>query len=313
MATEGVSSRKIREMRAKIMDEISYALGFGRQGLRRLLIRPIVWLPASRFAWIAARFDHHVPTEGLPGGSRQLLSDLMVRVVARGEENIPIDGPLLVVSNHPGAYDSVSIASRIPRPDLKIVVTDVPFLRAVPNTDKQFIYVPAEIDGRMAALRKAIQYLQEGGSVLIFAHGEVEPDPGFMQGAWEAIGEWSSSVEVMLRKVPDTWLQVVIASDVLFENFVKNPITHLQKTTSKRQKLAEFLQVGQQLVFPSSLHNEVHISFANPVRGADLGSRNLMPKVIEIAREQLKEHMSIFHNSSVPGYRIPTETTPIPG
>ena len=121
-----------------------------------------------------------------------------------------------------------------------------------------------------------------------------------MQGAREAIGDWSSSIEIMLHKVPDAWLQVVIASNVLFENYVKSPITRLRGTAARRQKLAEVLQVIQQLIFPGSLRNEVHISFANPIRGGDLGSRGIMPKVVEIGRQLLDDHMEIFYRSSGP-------------
>ena len=298
--SDGVTPQKFNELRDKIMDEISFAMGLGRSGLQRMLIRPLVWLPASRFARVAARFDQHVPEEGIPGGARQLLGDLRIRVLARGADRIPTRGPLLIVSNHPGAYDSVAIASQVPRADLKILASDVPFLRAVPHTNQKFIYVPSQSNGKMAALRQAIQHLQSGGALMIFAHGDVEPDPGFMQGAWEAIGDWSASVEVMLRKVPEAWLQVVIASDVLFAAYVRSPLTRLRSSAARQQKLAEVFQVIQQLVLPGSLRNEVRLSFARPVRGSELGGQGAMGQVVEIGRQLLAEHLEVYHSSSRP-------------
>ena len=48
----------------------------------------------------------------------------------RGAEAIPLTGPPIVVSNHPGADHSVAIlASLPPRTDQMIVASDVPFLR----------------------------------------------------------------------------------------------------------------------------------------------------------------------------------------
>ena len=236
-----------------------------RTGRWRYLLRPLFRLPAQRFARLIARFEARVPAEGLPGGARQLLSDLAVSVTTRGTEYIPHTGPLLVVSNHPGAYDSVALTAHIPRPDLHVVVSDIPFLRVLPETGSRFIFVPSQSDGRTAALRSSIQHLQQGGAVLIFAHGDVEPDPAFMPGAREALNDWSRSIEIMLRKVPHTWLQIAIASDVLIPRFVYSPITHLRQKLSQRQKLGEVMQIIQQLLLPNSVQACAHLSFDRPV------------------------------------------------
>jgi len=74
------------------------------------------------------------------------------------------------------------------------------------------------------ALRSAIDHLHSGGSLLIFAHGDVEPDPELrFTGAHESILEWSRSVEAMLRKVPQAWLQVTIASGVFNAPVCRQP------------------------------------------------------------------------------------------
>ncbi len=53
-------------------------------------------------------------------------------------------GPLLVISNHAGAYDSVVIASLLGRNDLKFIGSDVAFLKNLPNTDSTFLLCPGE-------------------------------------------------------------------------------------------------------------------------------------------------------------------------
>src|SRR5512133_2666415 len=140
-------------LRARVMDEIGWALGIPRTGLLRYALRPCLWLPAGRFAHIASRFEARVPAGGLPGCARQMCADLSVRVDLCSPPDLPAEGPVLVVSNHPGAYDSIAIISHIPRPDLKLLVSDVPFLRAFPETSRWFIFIPTDSRERMAALR----------------------------------------------------------------------------------------------------------------------------------------------------------------
>jgi len=277
--------------REKITDEICKALGLPPTGLMRRLLGPLFRLPASRLARVAVRVDNEVGFSGLSGGARLILPDLSLEVTARGASSIPADGPLLVVSNHPGAFDSVAILSCIPRKDVKVLLSDVPFTRAFASARRYFIYVPPSASGRTRTLRASIDHLKSGGALLIFAHGDVEPDPEVNPGAAECIQDWSRSVEMMMSAVPDCRLQVTIASGALLPKFVFSPIVKIRKTAAKRQKLAEFLQISQQMAFSRDDKTHVHISFAEPVRGMDLAGDELMPAVIDIARRLLKEHL----------------------
>jgi len=282
--------------REKIIDEICYALGVSRSGVMRRGLGPLFRYPAERFGRIAACVDSEVGSSGLSGGARRILPDLSVKAIGRGIENIPVDGPLLVASNHPGAFDSVAIMSCIPRKDLKVVLSDVPFTRAFFIARRYFIYVPPDAAGRRTALRASMDHLKRGGALLTFAHGDVEPDPELGPGADEAIQDWSHSLEIMLRRVPETWLQVAISSGVLLPKFVHSPIVRIRKTAPARQKLAEVLQIIQQMVFPRSVQTHVHISFGKPVKGMDLVGDALMPTVIRIARRLLEDHLAAFKN-----------------
>jgi hypothetical protein len=283
--------------REKIITEICYALGLPRSGAARdLLVRPLFWLPASRFGRLAAKADDEVQRTGITGGARAILPDFSMNAIVHGAENIPDKGPMLLVSNHPGAYDSVVIMSCVPRKDLKIILSDVPFTRAFATASQYFIYVGDDPAGRTAAIRTGIAQLKSGGAVMIFAHGEVEPDPELAQGSHEAICDWSRSVEIMLRKVPETMLQVTIASGVLMPKFFNSPLTKIHKAAPKRQKMAEFLQISQQMVLPRSVDATAHISFARPVRASDIPSGQIMPTVIRIGQQLLAEHVQRLHS-----------------
>jgi len=278
--------------REQIIDEVCYALGVGRSGAMRRLLGPLFRLPAGRIGGIAARADSEAGRSGLSGGCRRILADFNLTVPSRGAELIPADGPLLLVSNHPGALDSIAILSSIPRKDVSVLISDVPFTRALPAAGRHFIFVPLRTGGRSPALRVSIDHLRKGGALLLFAHGDVEPDPEVSPGAAEAIQNWSRSIEIMLREVPECRLQVAIASGVLMRRFLRSPFVKIRKDPARRQKLAEVLQLCQQMVFPRSVRTNVHISFSKPASGADLGGEKLMPSVIRIARELLEDHLA---------------------
>jgi hypothetical protein len=278
--------------RERIIDEVCYALGVGRSGLGRRLLGPLFRLPAGRIGRIAARADGEAARSGLSGGSRLILPDFNMAVSARGAELIPAEGPLLIVSNHPGALDSIAILSSIPRKDVSVLISDVPFTRALPAARRHFIFVPLRPGGRGPALRASIEHLGRGGALLLFARGDVEPDPEVSPGAAEAIQDWSRSIEIMLREVPECRLQAAIVSGVLIRRFIKSPIVRIRRTPARRQKLAEVLQLFQQVISPRSVRTHAHISFATPVAGKDLGGDELMPAVIRIARELLEDHLA---------------------
>jgi 1-acyl-sn-glycerol-3-phosphate acyltransferase len=278
--------------REKIIDEIFYALGLSQRRRLRRWLGPVFLLPANRLSRIAACADSEARSSGITGSARKILPYLSLQPLARGVENIPSDGPLLVAANHPGAYDSVAILSCVPRKDMRVFISDVGFTRAFTSAGRYFIYTPGNKAGRISALRTSIDHLKSGGSLLIFAHGDVEPDPELDPGASEAIEGWSRSIEIMLRRVPETRLVVTIASGVLMPKFRKNPIVKIRKTAARRQKLAEVLQISQQVIFPRSLQTRVHISFAQPVKGKDLVDAELMPAVRQIARRLLEDHLA---------------------
>jgi len=205
----------IENFRNKITEEFVAMFGFPRAGLARRLISPLFRPVATRFADIIARFDAATLQGGIGTGARHMLDDFDIRIQTAGAELIPAEGPLLVACNHPGTYDSLVLAACIGRNDLSLLVSDVPFMHAFRNAGSHLIRVARDPADRMISLRKSIRHLQDGGALLLFGRGEVEPDPSFMSGAEEELARWSRSIEVMLRKAPGAVLQIAIASGVL--------------------------------------------------------------------------------------------------
>ncbi len=287
-------SALVPTLRSQITDEIFAAFNFPVNGWQRKVLWPLFWLPAHLFASLAAGMDDNMEKIGLPGVASQLLPRFVKDIQICGAEHIPQEGPLLIASNHPGAYDSVAILSSLPRNDLKIVVSDVPFLRSLPTIGQHMIYTIAGVHGRMTAVRAMVRQFQEGGAVLIFPSGLVDPDPAFLSGASRKLGIWSPSLELVMRKVPEVKILVTIVSGVLSPACFRNPLTHLPKLEWQQQKLAEFIQVMQQLVFSRNFGLIPKISFAPPFTAEELldrfDSTDLLQAIISQARQLLAVH-----------------------
>jgi 1-acyl-sn-glycerol-3-phosphate acyltransferase len=276
--------------RETLVAEICYAIGASRRGLVHKLLVLLLRRPVGRLARIAARADAAVEEGGLSGAARRILPDLSLEPAARGVERIPSEGPLLVVSNHPGGFDSLALLACLPRRDVKVVLSDAPLTRAFTAARRYFVFAPLTASGGAAALRACVRHLQRGGAVLIFPNGDVEPDPESSANEALPFRDWSRSLEIMLREAPQTRLQAAMAGGVLLPKYLRHPLVRIRRTDVRRQKLAEVLQILHQVLAPGSVRLRPHLSFAEPVRAGDLDPNALRPAVINLARALLEDH-----------------------
>src|SRR5215216_3719829 len=171
--------------------EMLDAIGLERVRRGRALLEKIC-LPASkRFAHQIASYDELVGARGLREASLWILEKHIKRLEVSGRRNIPAEGPLLVVSNHPGLSDAMALFASLPRNDLRTVASERAFLLALNHTSQHLIYLQSgEQNG---SLRKISKHLRTSGAVLLFPGGRVEPDPATMAGANESLQCWSKS------------------------------------------------------------------------------------------------------------------------
>jgi hypothetical protein len=238
-------------------------------------------LPLQRFAELGARFDDWVRHSGFVEATRLALPRFIDDYRAHGLESIPRDGPLLITANHPGAYDALLIAACVGRNDLKIVANDIGFLRGLPFTREHILFRAEAVHARVSALRSAIRHLRGGGTVLIFPSGQIDPDPEILPGGKEALCDWSSSIELMMRHAPETRVLVTIVSGVLSAGCVRNPLTRIRRKESMQQGIAEGLQIIQQVLFDRRFALFPRLSFAEPVTLADLNGSSGFPDTME--------------------------------
>jgi hypothetical protein len=291
-------SAQVDNLRETITDEIFYALGLTRSGWPRRVFGWLFRRPTTRFAALAANFDNSVAEHGFRQATQQYMPRFTDSIQVQGHESIPAEGPLLLCTNHPGTYDGFIIAANLPREDFKLIISGVPFVQSFPATSKHLIYTSYNTQERIRTIRKAVRHLQSGGVLMIMPRGNVDPDPAFMPGAYQALALWSPSLALFLRKVPQTSLQVATVSGVLDPRFLRNPIVKIRRGTVERQKLAEFIQIMTQLFSSRQVQVNPAVSFApiltpETLQNAD-STEDLMEVIKSHAHQALDEHIAAF-------------------
>lgn len=281
-----------------ITDEIFRLFKQSPQSWVRRTFGPVFRLPAYRFATVATTFDRYIEEYGFREAAMRILPVFAQAFEAHNVENIPREGPLLITSNHPGTCDSIVISASIPRPDLKIVATGVPFVQGLRNAADHLIYTTRDVHERMMVVRSVIRHLKQGGAVLIFPSGRIDPDPALSPDAANDLGKWSPSIEVVLRHVPQTRVLLTVVSGVLSAEWRWNPFVRLMGDDHKQRSVAEFLQVIQQMIFPNSLRVNPRLTFSNPLTTDDLTQmgQGMLDGMIEQARCLMEDHMSHGEN-----------------
>jgi len=297
-----------------IIDEIVIALKQPPHGVARRFLGPLLKFPARRFAVLMAEVDRRVALNGIVDAARWLLTQIVAGIDARGTKNIPASGPVIIASNHPGAYDSVALIASIGRDDLRIIASGVPFTRSLIATSPHLIYMNSDDPGapdRMVAIRSGIRHLQEGGALLLYPSGIVDPDPDISSGLEESIGAWSGSLDIFLRRAPQTCVVPAIVSSVLSQHYFNNPLVKIPKTVWEKRKLAEMIQVSWQMIRNKPIDLTPRLTFGEGASGASLrdAKGRCLPAIIAQAQHTLTRHRLTLPPSQR-SLRTPAGTTP---
>jgi hypothetical protein len=287
----------INALRDSLIDEAIRAVGLPQiPWLHRVLTR-LFHGPVEQFSGGGVTFDQMVENQGFQKAAAWVLTRLCSSVTAYGLENIPPDGSLLVIANHPGTIDVLIIAAMMNRNDIKIITSDIAFLKSLPNTCSHLIFRGRTYDAhkRMTAVRAGVRHLQSGGALILLGTGFIDPDPEIDPQAEKNLELWSPSIDLFLRKVPEANVLVTIVSGVLSRDWGYHPITWLRHVGWRKRLLAEFGQVTQQLLFPGSLHLTPQVSFAAAVSTSELqlesSSERVLPVIIARAKTLTTQHL----------------------
>jgi 1-acyl-sn-glycerol-3-phosphate acyltransferase len=243
------------------VDDLLSAFGMGGASHGRALIESISRIPARRLAGQILTYDEIVGEAGLRKGGAWALKRLSRNTSIEGQDNVPRSGPLLLVSNHPGLADVVALFAATPRDDLRVIAAERPFLDALPHTSRHLLSVGQTSGGRSGVARAAARHLRDGGSVLTFPGGRIEPDPAVLPGAIEALDRWSSSADLFARLAPGLAVVPVVVSGVISSWSLRNPLIHLRRHRRDREWLAATLQ----MLLPALRDVDTRIEFGPPI------------------------------------------------
>jgi len=141
------------------------------------------------------------------------LAKIPYHVRIEGKENIPSQGPVILVSNHASGLDFLSVCVwRIKRPDLHPLVADA--IMSTPFVAKLFIRgggipVYKAKDLSIPSFLTALRCLKKGESVCLGPEGEMTWDGALQElkpgAAWLALKSGAPICATLVRGVYDIW------------------------------------------------------------------------------------------------------------
>jgi hypothetical protein len=181
--------------------------------------------------------------------------------------------------------DAMVICAQVRRDDLRILAAERPILRLLPNVLAHLIFVPDDPQRRSSAFRAAAAHLRAGGSLLIFPGGHIEPDPALHPDAANCLQNWSDSVDVLTRLVPELTIVPAATSGVISTNALRHPLSRLYRTAEQREWVAATLQV----MLPRYRDTHVTLRFGEPIRS----TAQPTPLVIEQMRRLIAQSIML--------------------
>lgn len=287
--TAGTDPQK--RLKQALYYEVFRAYGTGEDRLKRRLLQLLLWLPATLLSKKALGFESQVQQGGFCHASRQYLPEFAAGVDVRGLEQIPDRGPLVIASNHPGTIDFMVLAAQLQRQDIRLIAREMDFLRQLPATASHLIFSTRDTFDRFGVLRAILRHLQSGGCLLFFPSGNLDPDPAVQSGSHESLSTWSRSIDLILRKIPETVVVPAVVSGLISEKVLRLPFVRSQQGRFRQQVSAEIFQVSSQLLFPGRLAPTPRLTFGEPrssgSHAAPGARQDALAEIVSSARDLL--------------------------
>ena len=294
-------SELLRQYHAVCRRDLVTLAGAQNSWLMRNALQIGVSRQLRQFADNMAAFNSCLVTHGLSDAAVDICARYSGKVVARGTERIPCEGPLLLVSNHPGMFDTLAIYATLPRPDIRVIARPQPLLGLLSSLAPNLLLLPDEGPGRFGSLREVLRVLRDGTPLLIFPAGHLEPEPVLIgrhgpgdQFPTEPFSPWSAGIGTMVRMAARQGipLRVVPTSivGVLSTSTWKwfGPLIRSKPTLRRREDLVAVLQVA----FPSIGPTTIRVTYGEPIDATTLAAEepdaeSITARVQAVVREQL--------------------------
>jgi 1-acyl-sn-glycerol-3-phosphate acyltransferase len=224
---------------------------------------------AQAFAYRMVEFDLETGRHGLAEGARLVLRQHFDDIRVHGSEKIPASG-FLALSNHPGLADTLACLAALNRPGIKIIALQRPFLEALINLSRQLFYVTDDPVSRMGLIRRVSLHLRNGGAVLTYPAGQIEPDPDVHTDAVDSLAAWTDSSGIFIRMAPDTPILPILVRGVVWKKALNHPLTRIRRRRMEREALAAAFQVFTH-VRRRIRDVRVRVQIGNPIYAKELG------------------------------------------
>ena len=261
----------INQFTAALFSQLMSVMGLKHTSWLSRCLFPFFYIPMRRMSKMAVMLDREIADLGWNPAVNHFMRNFVTRLELHGQDGIPAQGPLIVVCNHPAALDIAILAAAINRLDLKVLASDIRVVQMLPHVAQHVIPVYYDLSKRYHTVRSTIRHLESGGAIFLFPRGNAEPDPLVTPGAIKSLAGWSSSVELFLRKVPQTTSVVAVAYGMLSAGWYKNPLVNVWKKYEQRQKVAEMFQIASQLITGRAPAATPTVHFAAPHTLDELG------------------------------------------
>ena len=274
----------------------------GRQALQLGLGRQL-----RQFADNMVDFNSRLVTHGLSDAAIEICARYSGKIAAHGLEHVPDEGPVLLVSNHPGMFDTLAIYGTLPRQDIRAIARPQPLLGLLSSLAPNLLMLPDEGPGRSGGLREVLRNLREGAPLLIFPAGHLEPEPVLIgrHGPGDAFPDepfvpWSAGVGTLVRMAARQGIPLkVVPTSIVGALSVSTwrwfgPLIRRRKTLRAREDLVAVLQVA----FPRFGPTTIRVTYGKPLDAAALAGEQpdadtVTSHVQAAVRRQLQEAAAI--------------------
>ncbi|WP_333913972.1 lysophospholipid acyltransferase family protein [Vibrio coralliirubri] len=255
-------------------------------------------------------------------------------------ENIPEEGPVVIVANHPlGAIEGVILADLVGsvRKDVKVLANEL--LKRLPELDDLFIGVDVfnskeSKRTNAKAIRDANRHLADGGLLIVFPAGEVS---SYRKGAKTLTDiEWSKSVAKFVKRHQATTVPIFINgknSELFYQAGRVHPLLRtalLGRELLNKQATTISISIGSSIPYSEikSFEKEMDIvnylrlntylmsqqdSPSTPIHAPSFDTQVITPippEVLAIEVDSLPEEMKLLEQGDFEVYCTPSQSIP---
>ena len=261
-------------------------------------------------------------------------------VASGSTRNIPEEGPVVIVANHPlGAIEGVILADLVGsvRKDVKVLANEL--LKRLPELDDLFIGVDVfnskeSKRTNAKAIRDANRHLADGGLLIVFPAGEVS---SYRKGAKTLTDiEWSKSVAKFVKRHQATTVPIFINgknSELFYQAGRVHPLLRtalLGRELLNKQATTISISIGSSIPCSEikSFEKEMDIvnylrlntyimsqqdSPSTPIHAPSFDTQviaPISPEVLSIEIDSLPEEMKLLEQGDFEVYCTPSQSIP---